>query len=65
MSGEFVTVAVYDNGPEAEVCVSMLAAYNILCACQARHGFQQARFDPCSSGRQRCRGGKSFAHVCW
>jgi hypothetical protein len=29
MSGELVTVAIYDNGPEAEVCVSMLKAYNI------------------------------------
>jgi len=29
MSGKLVTAAVFDNRPEAEVCVSMLDAYGI------------------------------------
>jgi hypothetical protein len=29
MSGKLVTAVVYDNRPEAEVCVSMLKAYGI------------------------------------
>ncbi|MER9560555.1 MULTISPECIES: hypothetical protein [unclassified Mesorhizobium] len=29
MSGKLVTAVIYDNRPEAEVCVSMLDAYGI------------------------------------
>jgi hypothetical protein len=29
MSGKLVTAAIFDNRPEAEVCVSMLDAYGI------------------------------------
>lgn len=29
MSGKLVTAAVFDNRPEAEVCISMLKAYGI------------------------------------
>lgn len=29
MSGKLVTAAVFDNRPEAEVCISMLQAYGI------------------------------------
>lgn len=29
MSGKLVTAVIYDNRPEAEVCVSMLEAYGI------------------------------------
>ncbi|MBZ9670238.1 hypothetical protein FJ970_05720 [Mesorhizobium sp. B2-1-8] len=29
MSGKLVTAVVFDNQPEAEVCVSMLSAYGI------------------------------------
>ncbi|MES0200611.1 hypothetical protein [Mesorhizobium sp. M0011] len=29
MSGKLVTAAIFDNRPEAEVCISMLDAYGI------------------------------------